>query len=314
MQAIEKFPDGIIAIDTGYIRPRFDASHLIIRGGRAAFVDTGVTRSYPKLMNALEEHNIPPEYVQYIFITHVHLDHAGGAGALLEALPNATVIVHPRGAQHLVAPDKLAHATIAVYGEKKFRELYGEVIAIPPERIRTVEEGERIAMGGSVFDILHTPGHALHHYCIYDREADVVFTGDTFGISYRVFDAAKGPFIFPATTPTHFDPEQAHASIDRLVSMNAKAAYLTHYSRVEGMEELAEDLHGDLVAYVEIANRCADREDRVEEMKRMMRAYLGARLDEHGFPDDSRRDEWLSMDVDLNAKGLAAWLDRRART
>lgn len=313
MQVVETHPGNISVIDTGYVKPRFDAAYLIVRGGRAAFFDTGVTRSLPRMMSALEENNIPPEYVDYVFVSHVHLDHAGGAGAILQQLPNATVLVHPRGVDHLVSPGKLAASTIAVYGEKKFRQLYGEVIPVPQERIRAIEDGERIVLGGSVFDVLHTPGHALHHLCLHDRDTNVLFTGDTFGISYRTFDTAKGAFIFPATTPTHFDPEQAHASIDRLVSLNADAAYLTHYGRVENLPEHAETLHEDLAVFVEIARRCAEHEDRIEEMKRMMRAYLCARLDEHGFPDDARRDEWLAMDVDLNAKGLAAWLDRQAR-
>ncbi|HEX6928939.1 MAG TPA: MBL fold metallo-hydrolase [Gammaproteobacteria bacterium] len=311
MRAIEEFPDGIIAIDTGYVKPRLAASHLILRGGRAAFVDTGTTRSLPKLTAALEACNIPPEYVDFVFITHVHLDHAGGAGAIMQQLPNATLVAHPRAAPHLAMPTKLVEATNAVYGEKTFRRLYGEIIPVPESRIRVVHDGERLLLGGSPLDFLDTPGHALHHYCIHDREANVLFTGDTFGVSYRAFDTANGAFIFPATTPTHFDPEQAHASIDRLLALNAQAAYLTHYSRIDDLAERAEDLHGDLVAFVEIARRCAGRDDRVNEMKRMMHAYLCARLDEHGFPDDKRRDEWLNMDIDLNAKGLAAWLDRQ---
>lgn len=312
MHAIERFPDGIIAVDTGYVKPRLAASHIILRDGRAAFVDTGTTRSLPKLMAGLEENNIPPEYVDYVFITHVHLDHAGGAGAVMQQLPNAKLVAHPRAAPHLAVPTKLVEATNAVYGEKNFRRLYGEIIPVPESRIRVVQDGERLLLGRSPLDFLHTPGHALHHYCIHDREANVVFTGDTFGVSYRVFDNANGPFIFPATTPTHFDPEQLHTSIDRLLALNAQAAYLTHYSRVENLEALAEDLHSDIVAFVEIARRCAERSNRVTAMKRMMRAYLGARLDEHGFPDDARRTEWLKMDIDLNAKGLAAWLDRTA--
>lgn len=311
MRAIEHFPDGIIAVDTGYVKPRLAASHLIVRDGRAAFVDVGTTRSLPKLLAALEECAIPLEYVDYVFITHVHLDHAGGAGALMQQLPNATLVAHPRAAPHLAKPIKLVEATNDVYGEKTFRRLYGEIIPVPESRIRVVHDEERILLGGSPLEFLHTPGHALHHYCIHDREANVIFTGDTFGVSYRAFDTVKGPFIFPATTPTHFDPEQAHASIDRLIALDAEAAYLTHYSRVGNLPELGEDLHGDLVAFVEIARRCADREDRVEEIQRMMYAYLCARLDEHGFPDDGRREEWLAMDVELNAKGLAAWLDRQ---
>lgn len=312
---LTEFPAGITAIDTEYVKPQLDASHLVVRDGHAAFVDTGTSHSVPALLNALELKNIPVEYVDYILLTHIHLDHAGGAGALLEELPNAQVVVHPRGAAHLANPEKLVAGTKAVYGEKAFADLYGEILPIPENRIMAVEDGDSLTLGTSRLDFLHTPGHALHHYCIHDRGANVMFTGDTFGISYRAFDTSNGAFIFPATTPTHFDPEQAHSSIDRLLSLGADAAFLTHYSRVTELERLAEDLHSDLVAFVEIAKRCAhnaDRNSRLEEIKAMMRAYLGARLDEHGFPDDpDRRDEWLEMDINLNAQGLSVWLDRQ---
>lgn len=306
---------GITAIDTGYVRPMLDASHLVVRNHRGAFVDTGTAHSVPRLLDAVQRAGLEPEDVDYILLTHIHLDHAGGAGQLAEALPNATVVVHPRGAKHLAEPEKLVAGTKAVYGEKAFAELYGEILPIPAARIKTVEDGERLLLGGSPLEFIHTPGHALHHYCIVDLEGDGIFTGDTFGISYRDLDTRNGPFIFPATTPTHFDPDQAHASIDRLMRYRPQAMYLTHYSRVEGnLDKLAEDLHADLVAFVEIARRCADQPERVDAIKRMMRAYLGARLDEHGFADDpERRDAVLDMDLTLNAQGLDVWLQRTQR-
>ena len=308
------FDHGITAIDTDYVKPKLDASHLIVRDRRAAFVDTGTSLSLPRLLDALEERNIPVEYVDYVFLTHIHLDHAGGAGVLMEELPNARLVVHPRGAQHMASPAKLEAGTRAVYGDAAFDRLYGEIRPIPAERIETVEDGEYRMLGDSRLEFLHTPGHALHHYCIHDPDARAVFTGDTFGISYRAFDTANGEFIFPATTPTHFDPDQARDSIERILALDIDHCFLTHYSRVGDIERLGEDLQGDLVAFTEIAKRCADAPDRTDAIRRMMRAYLGARLDEHGYPDDpAKRDEWLEMDIDLNAKGLAVWLDRQAR-
>ncbi|MDX1442335.1 MAG: MBL fold metallo-hydrolase [Gammaproteobacteria bacterium] len=308
------FNDGITAIDTDYVKPQLDASHLVIRDKRAAFVDTGTTHSVPALLDALDERNIPVDYVDYVFLTHIHLDHAGGAGALMRELPNAKLVVHPRGARHMAEPAKLEAGTRAVYGDEAFERLYGEIIPVAEERIEVVEDGDMRLLGGSPMTFLHTPGHALHHYTIHDADARSAFTGDTFGISYRAFDTENGAFIFPATTPTHFDPIQARDSIDRILSLDIDHCFLTHYSRVSDLERLGEDLQGDLVAFTEIAKRCADEPDRTEAIRRMMRAYLGARLDEHGFPDDpARRNEWLEMDIDLNAKGLAVWLDRQEK-
>lgn len=308
------FPHGITAIDTGYVRPRLDASHLIIRDGRGAFVDTGTSHSVGNLMGALERADLDPDAVDYILLTHIHLDHAGGAGALAQLLPNAKVVVHPRGAAHMIDPAKLIAGTRAVYGDAAFQRLYGEIVPIDESRIVTVAEGDTLKLGSSRLSFIHTPGHALHHYCMVDHDAGAVFAGDTFGISYRDFDTANGAFIFPATTPTHFDPAQAHDSIDRILEHAGEAVYLTHYSRVTELERLAEDLHCDLVAFVEIATRAAGEPDRVEAIKSMMRAYLGARLDEHGFIDDpDYRDDLLDMDIGLNAQGLAVWLDRQKK-
>lgn len=310
--ALMEFNHGIFAVDTHYVRPRLDASHLVVRDGHAAFVDTGTTHSVPALLAALAAQDLDPGDVDYVFLTHVHLDHAGGAGELMRRLPNAQALVHPRGAAHLVSPEKLIAGTKAVYGAAEFERLYGEIPPIPAGRVVEVQDETRVQLGGSELLLVHTPGHALHHYCIVDAASKSVFTGDTFGISYRVFDSAKGAFIFPATTPVHFDPDQAHKSLHRIMSHSPEAVYLTHYSRVTDTSRLAKDMHACLEEYVRIARECAAAgADRVAKMKDKMHAYLVRRVREHGCTaDQATVDTWLEMDVDLNAKGLAVWLDR----
>ena len=313
--AILRFPQGITAIDTDYVRPRLDASHLVVRDGRAAFVDTGTTHSVPALLRALAASGLKPADVDFVLLTHVHLDHAGGAGELMRQLPNARLLVHPRGAAHMAEPAKLIAGTIAVYGEAEFRRLYGEIPPVPLERIVEVPDGLLVKLGGSDLVCIHTPGHALHHYCIVDPAADCVFTGDTFGISYRVFDTARGAFVFPATTPVHFDPAQAHASLDRIMSFEPGSVFLTHYSQVQDLPRLASDMHSCLDGFVRMAESLKDAgEERHEKMKQKMHAYLVKRLREHGCTLDQQTvDTWLEMDVELNVKGLSVWLDRKAR-
>src|ERR1700761_1510891 len=143
------FEHGISAIDTDYVRPRLDASHLIVRDGRAAFVDTGTTHSVPRLLEALVQAGLAPGQVDYVFLTHIHLDHAGGAGELMKHLPNAKVVVHPRGAGHMVHPEKLIEGTKAVYGEEEFRRLYGEIPGIPAERVIQATDGMKLKLGES---------------------------------------------------------------------------------------------------------------------------------------------------------------------
>jgi glyoxylase-like metal-dependent hydrolase (beta-lactamase superfamily II) len=199
-----------------------------------------------------------------------------------------------------------------VYGETRFIEEYGEIVAIPAERVETVEDGRHIELGHRRLEFMHTPGHALHHVCIVDRDARVVFTGDTFGVSYRELDTAAGEFIFPTTTPSQFDPAQLHASIDRILETKLRHAYLTHYSRVGHVEKLGRDLHSDIDACVAIARSAAGEADPVERMKPLLFEHLSARLDRHGFRGgDSERHAVLDGDIALNAAGLHSWLSRR---
>ena len=178
-----RHPHGITAIDAEYLYPGHAAAHLIVDQGRAAFVDVGTNSSVPYLLAALDELGIARAAVDYLLLTHVHLDHAGGAGALMQALPNARAVLHPRGAPHMIDPGKLIAGSQAVYGEERFRRLYGELLPIPAARVRVVADGERVALGARMLELIHTPGHAQHHYVVVDAAHASIFSGDTFGIS-----------------------------------------------------------------------------------------------------------------------------------
>ena len=251
-------PEGITLIDTGYHRPAFDASYLIRSGTAAAFVDVGTAFSAPRLLQVLAEKNIACEQVRYVMVTHVHLDHAGGAGVLLRDLPNARLVVHPRGAPHMIDPAKLIAGAAAVYGEAQFQRLYGEIAPIPAARVIETVDNWRLDFNGRELLFLDTPGHARHHYGIYDETSRGIFTGDTFGLSYREFDSARGPFIFPTTTPVQFEPEALHASIERLLSLHAERLYLTHYGCVQDPPRLAARLHDLIDRFVDCARGAGD--------------------------------------------------------
>jgi len=131
----EDIGHGISTIDTGYCRPGFDASHLIVAQGQAALVDVGTSHAVPRILQVLHDKGIAPHDVRYVMVTHVHLDHAGGAGALLQHLPEAQLVVHPRGAPHMIEPGKLIAGAMAVYGEERFRSLYGDIVPVAAERV-----------------------------------------------------------------------------------------------------------------------------------------------------------------------------------
>jgi glyoxylase-like metal-dependent hydrolase (beta-lactamase superfamily II) len=310
---LTRYADGITAIDTGYIRPRFDASHLVVDGGRAAFVDTGTSHSVPRLLDALDALGVAREQVDWVLITHVHLDHAGGAGELMRHLPNARCAIHPRGARHLVDPAKLIAGSIVVYGEERYHALYGEIVPIPEERVHVAGDGERIMLGGRTLELVHTPGHALHHYCIVDLDHRRMFTGDTFGLSYRDFDVDGRAFILPTTTPVHFDPDALIASVDRLLAYRPQAIYLTHYGEITEVERLGRELKQRVAAFVRLGRELAGAPERSARMREEMFRMLSVWLDEHGYTGDrALRHAILDGDVELNVQGLEHWLDRAA--
>jgi glyoxylase-like metal-dependent hydrolase (beta-lactamase superfamily II) len=312
---ITRHPDGISAVDAEYVHPGHAAVHVIRHNGRGAFVDTGTNYSVPYLLAALEELGVARDAVEYVFLTHVHMDHAGGVGLLIRQLPNARVVVHPRGLSHMTDPSNLVAASQAVYGEEQFRRLYGDVLPVAPERIVSVQDGFRCELAGRELELIHTPGHALHHYAIVDREHACIFPGDTFGISYRELDTSQGPFIVPTTSPSQFDPDQLISSIDRMMSYAPDSMYLMHYSRVTGTPRLAEMLKSQIREFVRIARDCEASPDAHNAIRAAMLALWLKLLQQQGSTaaaDDVAKV--LESDLELNAQGLLIWLARQRRS
>ena len=308
--------DGILVVDTHYVRPLFDAAHLVVQDGRAAFVDCGTAHAVPRLLAALDAEGLTADAVDWLLLTHVHLDHAGGAGQLLQALPRARVAVHPRGAPHLVDPRKLIDASIAVYGEADYRRLYGDLLPIEPSRVEATPDGAVLALGGRSIEVLHTPGHALHHQAFFDRTARTIFTGDTFGLAYGALAVDGRPFALPTTSPTQFDPEQLLASIARVTASGARTACLTHYGRIGDLPRVGADLSRMVSRFTDTALAHAARP--AAEARAAIRDGLRSIVLEEwrrlgATAPESVLDEWAGLDFDLNADGLMAWLARRAR-
>ena len=214
----------------------------------------------------------------------------------------------------MIDPSALFAATIQVYGESRARELYGEIVPVPPERLIETPDGHAISLNGRELRFLDTPGHARHHVCIHDTRSGHLFTGDTFGISYRELDVDERPMIFPSSTPVQFDPPVLHHSVDRLLALEPEAVYLTHFGQVRDVQRLGADLHRLIDAHAAIALDCRE----LTGAARGAALHAGVRgllLDEcrrHGCTlPESRLGEVLDHDIALNADGLAAWLDSK---
>ncbi|HRL78402.1 MAG TPA: MBL fold metallo-hydrolase [Candidatus Accumulibacter phosphatis] len=311
MNALSSFEHDIHAVDAGYVRSLLAAIHLIVENGRVAIVDSGSNASVAPLLEALMALGLFPGAVDYLILTHIHLDHAGGAGALMRRLPNARLVVHPRGVAHMVDPSRLVAGVTAVYGAAAVRSLYGEILPIAKDRIIPATNGLVVDLAGRELLCLDTPGHARHHISLHDRRSSSIFTGDIFGLSYRELDRGERQFIFPTTTPVQFDPLAMHASIDLLLSHAPQVVYLTHYSQVRDVAAKAVRLHELIDAHVSIA-----RDAQTAGSQRQARIHAG--LQELLLAEAERFGcvlpvaqllEIFATDLELNAQGLDVWLD-----
>src|SRR5262245_16612411 len=222
---------GLYTIDTGFERPRFDAAYLIVDSGRAAFVDTGTNHAVPRLLAVLPALGLDRSAVDWVIPTHVHLDHAGGAGLLMQSLPNARMAVHPRGERHMVDPSALYAGAAAVYGEAEMARSYGVPVSVDRTRTTPTADGMVLMLGKRVLEFIDTPGHARHHHCIWDQRTRTWFTGDTFGLSYPELSNARGRWVTPTSAPVQFDPEPLKASVTRLLERAPAALCVTHFGR-----------------------------------------------------------------------------------
>ncbi len=305
---------GIWVIDTGYQRPMFDAAYLMVEQGRAAFIDTGTSLAVPRLLAALDAAGVSRDAVDWVIPTHVHLDHAGGAGALMAELPAATLLAHPRGARHLINPTVLLGSARAVYGDEEVRRAYGTVVPVDSRRVVESADGMVIELAGRPLALFDTPGHARHHHCIWDERSQGFFTGDTFGLSYREFDTLQGAWLLPTTTPTQFDPAALRASIKRMLALQPQRMYLTHYGCIGHVAALGRDLLAQLDAVVALGERVRLQSLAPGAQHTALKAGLTAlylqRLESLGSTVAHQRVlELLDMDIELNAQGMAGWLD-----
>ena len=306
---------GLYRIDTAFQRDDFDAAYLLVDQGRAAFIDTGTNHTVPRLLGALAHLGLAPEAVDWVIPTHVHLDHAGGVGLLMQSLPQARLLAHPRGLRHLVDPRALWAGALAVYGEEEMQRSYGQLLAVPAERATASEDGQRLRVGGRELLLIDTPGHARHHHCLFDAQSGCWFTGDTFGLSYREFDVDGRPWLFPTSTPVQFDPPALKQSMQRMLDLRPQGMLLTHFGRIGHGEDEVRALHQRLLVLLDetvaLSQALREAEDRHEALKKALSALYLRSLADHGCTLPAERQlALLAMDIELNAQGIGVWLDK----
>ena len=303
---------GIIHLDAEYLQAGIASVYLLIEGNECAIIETGACHTVPYIFDALAKHGLSTNSIRYVIPTHVHLDHAGGVGLLMQKCPNAELIVHPFGARHMIDPTKLSAGARSVYGDEAFERLYGELIPVNANKVIEAPDDFELTFGTRALRFYDTPGHAKHHFCVHDDKSNTIFSGDTFGIAYPQTNVGDDPLIFVTTTPVQFDPAAMRRSIERLLTINPEAFNLTHYGQVKPSTKVATQLKDSIDKFVEIATECRDLTDnRIEAIDQKIQQYL---LDQYHKLGGEQSDEYclevIAMDSKLNAQGLDFWLTK----
>ena len=311
---VSNIADGISVIDSGYFSKDFAAIYLLRQGNEVTIIETGNKYSATNVQKALKMDGLSFSDVAYIIPTHVHLDHAGGAGELMNRCQNAQLIVHPRGARHMINPSKLIEGAMAVYGEENFNKLYGEIIPIDSSRVIEADDNFILDFEGRELKFIDTPGHARHHFCVWDKQTDSMFTGDTFGISYRDLDKENEVYIFPSTSPVQFNPEALIKSIYKIMEYKPQRVCLTHFAAIKPTQKVVDQLIDGIHFVSNLAKKYATENDAELIIQDEMMSYFLKGIKKVGNDDLEFCRDRLKLDVEINTQGLIYWQQKLALT
>lgn len=305
----------IITIDADYFQAGVASIHMLVNQGHAAFVDTGTNTSIDNVKQAMQAQQISAEQVDWVILTHIHLDHAGGASQMMREFPNAQLVVHPFGSRHMANPEKLIAGTEAVYGKDKARQIYGEIVPIDAGRIVETADAMVIDFQGEHLHFYDTPGHAKHHHCVYLPANGACFTGDTLGLAYPdLTNSDTGtPYLMPTTTPVQFSPQDMHQSIDKVMALRPEKLFLTHFGPITPTTELIAKLHEQVDDFVLLAQRSNEQPQAQQEhwLTQELHEYtLRRAIDNNPQLDADSARQLLAMDAKLSAQGLIFWMQR----
>ncbi len=302
---------GVYVVDTLYYRPLHTACYVVESQGELALFDCGVNRSVAVILDFLKAKGFSPEQVRYVIPSHVHLDHAGGTGQLIQHLPNATVRIHPSGEKHLLDPSQLIAGTMGVYGEKFTQETYGVVQPIEPDRIAPLDDGAVLTVGHRSLEVIYSPGHAWHHLSLFDSTSGILLAGDSMGARYnRNADIAS--FLFPITPPSQFKPEVMIETIKKQHNTQAKFFALAHFDLIPNDKALINLLVQRIEEIVSFTERFSNQCTRIEvihALKDKFRQWLGQQMAE---PQLSQVMAFCEPDMFISGSGVAHWLQKQA--
>lgn len=314
----ENIGEDLYVIDLYDLNLQNRTGSYVLTDEDTTIIETSASPSIPHLLKGLEDLNIDLHEIRNIIVTHIHLDHAGGAGLFLEKCPNARVFVHEKGARHLANPSRLIQGAKAVYGEK-FDELFDPILPISSDRLLVMKDGEELRIGENrILTFLDTPGHAKHHFSIHDSKTNGVFVGDTIGVYYPQIDSE---LYLPSTSPNQFDPDEMLRSAEKIIAFQPDAIYFGHYGKSGNPKEVIKQLKFWLAKFLDTAeevthshrDKSPERVSSIigEELLSKVKAFL----EKQGIPYDHDVYHYTELDLKVCAMGLYDYISKRtART
>ncbi len=306
MDQLTKLADDLVLIDTYYARTPEAIGVYLLLGDRPALIETGPTSTLETLLEGVRAAGMDPQDLQALAVTHIHLDHSGGAGMLIRKFPHLVVYVHPVGAPHLIDPSRLLASAGRLYGDDLHR-LLGEVVPIPSDQVHILRDGDVVTLGSREIKAIDTPGHARHHHAFWHAVSGDLFAGDVAGVALPGWRSVRAP-----TPPPEIDILAWHASLARVRSLRPQRLLLTHFGAHDWVQELLSQLDA-----------------RLDQVVETVRVALASGLDEEAIakqllatarqgietPEGLRRSAQLEtiMPIHQSVKGLIRYVTSSAK-
>nr|WP_299512759.1 MBL fold metallo-hydrolase [uncultured Rummeliibacillus sp.] len=313
MLKYEKIADHLYSIDTNDLGLKNRTTSYIIVDDKIALIETSASPSIPYILNALEELHIKPSDIDYLILTHIHLDHAGGAGVMMKYCPNATVLVHPKGVRHLVDPSRLIASARSVYGEN-FDAIFGEILPIQEKQLYAIGDREIIRLGSSTLTFYYTKGHANHHISIHESLTNGMFVGDTTGVYYPDMTGEEFDVILPSTSPNQFDPNLMEDSIQLFEKIKPNVLYFGHYGSYTHPQFAYAEVRRYLPIFMDAGRQTMKEETdftkQVQRTEEILTNSIFAELQAKGLSKDHPVFKIIPLDLAVSAMGIIDYLSK----
>lgn len=283
------------------------AAYVIDTSDGLLIIETGPANAVDRLEQGVRELGRNPQDIRHIAVTHIHLDHAAAAGALLERVPDAKLYVHKVGARHMIDPSRLLDSAGRIYGDQ-MEALWGMMKPVPADHVVTIDDGDQVVCGDVVLDVLYTPGHASHHVSYVPRGRGVVFTGDVAGVRIPPSD-----LVWPPTPPPDIDAEAWHASIQRLRHLDPEQLLLTHFGPVDNVSEHLDQLDTRIDRWVKLMESLVQDDLSRDELAERLKADAREEMSAAGESAEAQSSVSNVTPFGMAVDGLSRYLSKRAR-